>query len=75
MQKVMFMPKTKKHKKIYLGDFPHYTSGEFANCINWQSLNNNPIRFEYEDRCGIFTAKYFDKTTEKILVEYKGNEC
>ena len=75
MQKVMFMPKTKKHKKIYLEDFPHYTSGEFANCINWQSLNNNPIRFEYEDICDIFTVKYFNKTTEKILVEYKGNEC
>ena len=68
------MPKRKTHKKIYLEDFPRYTTGEFAGCINWQGLDNNVIRFEYEDISDTFTAKYFDKSTEKILVEYKGKE-
>lgn len=59
------MPKRKTHKKIYLEDFPRYTTGEFAGCINWQGLDNNVIRFEYEDTSDTFTAKYFDKSTEK----------
>lgn len=63
-----------KYKKIFIEDLPKYNSGEFKNCINWQGINNNIIRFEYENISGTFLAKYFDKNTEKILVEYQGRE-
>lgn len=68
------MPKEKTHKKIFLEDFPRYQFGEFKGCIDWQGLNNNIIRFEYKDMSGTFLIKYFDKNTEKILVEYNGKE-
>lgn len=68
------MPKRKTYKKIYLEDFPRYATGEFAGCINWQGLDNNEIRFEYENISDTFIAKRFDKSKEKILIEYKGKE-
>ena len=68
------MSKTKTHKKIFLEDFPKHQSGEFKGCIDWHGLNNHIVRFEYKDISDSFLIKYFDETTEKILVEYKGKE-
>lgn len=37
-------------------------------------MDNNTIRFEYQDMVGTFLVKYFDKDTEKILVKYNNRE-
>ncbi len=68
------MSKKKTHKKIYLEDFPKHKTGKFVGCIDWKNLDNNTIRFEYQDMVGTFLVKYFDKDTEKILVKYNNRE-
>ena len=68
------MPKHKTYKKIYKEDFPIHTTGEFKNCIDWKNIDNNIIRFDYENISGTFVAKWFDAKTNKLLVEYNGKE-
>ena len=68
------MPKKQNYKYIFVEDLPKWDYGEFMGCINWSAINNTPVRFQYNDFNGIFTAKYFDKEKQQILVEYNGAE-
>lgn len=47
------MPKHKTYKKIYKEDFPIHATGEFKNCIDWKHIDNNIIRFDYENISGL----------------------
>lgn len=68
------MPKKTNYKKIFIEDLPKWQAGEFEGCINWCAIRNTPVRFQYNDTYGVFIAKYFDKSKERILVEYEGND-
>lgn len=68
------MPKHKSYKKIYKEDFPIHKTGSFRNCIDWKHINNNTIRFDYENTKGTFLAKRFDSKTNKLLIEYDKKE-
>ena len=68
------MPKKTNYKKIFIEDLPKWQDGEFEGCINWRAIRNTPVRFQYNDTHGVFIAKYFDKSKERILVEYDGND-
>ena len=68
------MPKKTNYKKIFIEDLPKWKDGEFEGCINWRAIRNTPVRFQYNDTHGVFIAKYFDKSKERILVEYDGND-